>query len=54
MVTILTHTQTSMKNYDAEQYKIAENGEVFSNGNFVFLIISPHKNEIKNIINDNL
>lgn len=52
--TIKTQAENSMNNYDAEQYKIATDGVVFIDGQYVVLIMTTDTTTVKNIIKDNI
>lgn len=43
---IIKQKKSEMDNYFPEQFYIAEQGEVFTNGNYVTLLISAHKDEL--------
>ena len=54
LVAIKKQAMDSMNNYDAEQYKIATDGIVYVNGEYVVLIMTSDVNNVKTVINENI
>lgn len=52
--TIKGQAESSMNNYDAEQYKIATDGTVYTSGDYVILIMTTDVNGVKNVIKENI
>ena len=52
--TIKKQAMDSMNNYDPEQYKIAEDGEVITTGNYVCLFMTSDVSKVKSTFNDNI
>lgn len=51
---IKKQAEDSMNNYDAEQYKIAKDGVVYTSGEYVILIMTSDVNGVKNVIKENI
>lgn len=54
LMAIKKQAMDSMNNYDAEQYKIATDGIVYVNGEYVVLIMTSDVNKVKTVINENI
>ncbi|MBR5227793.1 MAG: DUF4358 domain-containing protein [Clostridia bacterium] len=54
LTTIKQQAMNSMNNYDAEQYKIASDGEVIISGNYVCLFMTNDISKVKSTFNDNI
>ena len=52
--TIKQQAMNSMNNYDAEQYKIATDGEVITSGNYVCLFMTSDVSKVKSTFKDNI
>lgn len=54
LANIQKQAEDSMNNYDPEQYKIAEDGEVITTGNYVCLFMTSDVSKVKSTFNDNI
>lgn len=54
LANIKKQAEDSMNNYDPEQYKIAKDGEVIINGDYVCLFMTNDIAKVKSTFNDNI